>query len=127
MSSAVDRLFVVIGALLGATGVGAGAFAAHALKPRLGADMLAVFDTGAKYQLWHALAIIAVGLAWARWPSSALVSAGWLFVAGTALFSGSLYVVSTTGIRIFGIVTPFGGVALILGWLALAWGVSVRR
>ncbi len=127
MSSAVDRLFVVIGALLGATGVGAGAFAAHALKGHLGPDMLAVFDTGAKYHLWHALATVATGLIYSRWQSPALAAAGWLFVAGTVLFSGSLYVLSTTGIRILGIVTPFGGVALILGWLALAWGVWRRQ
>jgi uncharacterized membrane protein YgdD (TMEM256/DUF423 family) len=123
----MERVFFTIGAVLGALGVGAGAFGAHALKTRLAPDMLAVFETGARYQLWHALAIIAAAWAWSRWPSPVLVGAGWLFIVGIVLFSGSLYILSVTGIRFLGIITPFGGVALILGWLALAWGVWRQR
>ncbi len=123
----MERLLVTVGALLGAIGVGAGAFAAHGLKARLGADMLAVFETGARYQLWHSLAIIAVAWALSRWPSPMLILAGWLFVAGVILFSGSLYLLSLSGLRWFGVVTPFGGGAFILGWLALAWGVWAAK
>jgi uncharacterized membrane protein YgdD (TMEM256/DUF423 family) len=123
----VDRRLIILGAVLGALGVGAGAFGAHALKTRLAPDMLAVFETGARYQLWHALAILAAACVWSRWPSPAVSAAGWLFIVGIALFSGSLYLLSLTGIRFFGIVTPFGGVALILGWLALAWGAWSHR
>jgi uncharacterized membrane protein YgdD (TMEM256/DUF423 family) len=123
----VDRLLTIVGALLGALGVGAGAFGAHALKARLAPEMLAVFETGARYQLWHALALVGVAWAWSRWPSPVLSAAGWLFIVGSVLFSGSLYLLALTDIRLFGIVTPFGGAALILGWLALAWGAWTRR
>jgi uncharacterized membrane protein YgdD (TMEM256/DUF423 family) len=117
----MDRIFFVIGSLSGALGVAAGAFAAHALRNRLTPDMLNVFEVGVRYHLIHALALL--GVAWAahRWPGSATSTAGWLFVAGTVLFSGSLYALSLSGIRALGAITPFGGVAFIAGWLALAW------
>lgn len=121
MSQGVDRLFVVLGALSAFVGVGAGAFAAHGLKARLAPDLLAVFDTGARYQLFHALALMAVAWACERWPRSRASWAGWCFVAGTVLFSGSLYVLALTGVRAFGAVTPFGGVAFLAGWALLAW------
>lgn len=119
-----DRLFVVVGALSAFIGVAAGAFGAHALKFRLTPDLLAVFDTGARYQLFHALALMAVAWACRQWPSARW--AGWCFVAGTLLFSGSLYVLALTGVRAFGAVTPFGGVAFLLGWLLLAWSAWKR-
>ena len=118
----VDRTFFVIGAVFGALGVAAGAFGAHALKARLVPEMLAVFETGVRYQLVHALGLLAVGWAAGRWTSCAVQAAGWLFVVGVCLFSGSLYVLCLTGIRGFGAITPIGGVAFIAGWLLLAWG-----
>ncbi|HEX6020228.1 MAG TPA: DUF423 domain-containing protein [Burkholderiaceae bacterium] len=117
----MDRLFFSLGCISGFLGVALGAFAAHALKARLSPELLAVFDTGVRYQVMHALALLAVALAHARWPGRALTAAGWLFVAGTLLFSGSLYALGLTGLRALGAITPFGGVAFLAGWLCLAW------
>lgn len=97
-----------------------GAFGAHALRDRLAADLLDTFDTAVRYHLIHAVALMLAAWATSRWPGTASTAAGWLFVAGTVLFSGSLYALSLTGIRALGAITPFGGVAFILGWLALA-------
>lgn len=115
------RLFVVLGALSAFIGVGAGAFGAHAMKARLSPELLAIFDTGARYQLMHALALLAVAWACDRWPTTPVRWAGWCFVAGTVLFSGSLYLLALTGVRGLGAVTPVGGVAFLAGWLVLAW------
>ena len=98
-----------------------GAFGAHALKGRLDADLLVVFETGVRYQMYHALALLAVGWAHTRWPGAVLTASGWLFIAGTVLFSGSLYALSFTGVRWPGAITPLGGLALLAGWLCLAW------
>jgi uncharacterized membrane protein YgdD (TMEM256/DUF423 family) len=84
--------------------------------------MLAVFETGVRYQLVHALALLAVAWASTRWASGAIRAAGWLFVVGVFLFSGSLYAMCLTGVRMLGAITPIGGVAFIAGWLCLAWG-----
>lgn len=116
----MDRLFLMIGALSGAIGVAAGAFGAHALRDRLEPRLLEVFETGARYQMYHALALLAVGLVASRWPSGIINSAGWLFVAGTLLFTGSLYAMAFTGVRALGAITPIGGVCLIAGWVCLA-------
>jgi uncharacterized membrane protein YgdD (TMEM256/DUF423 family) len=115
------RTLVVLAALLGGLAVAAGAFGAHGLRDRVDAGLLAAFETGARYQMFHALALL--GLAWAvdRWPDAGLGLAGWLFVAGTVLFSGSLYAMTLSGVRALGAVTPFGGVCLIAGWAVLAW------
>ncbi|MEW6687852.1 MAG: DUF423 domain-containing protein [Pseudomonadota bacterium] len=118
----MDRLFFALGSLSAFLGVALGAFAAHGLKSRLGPELLATFETGVRYQMYHAFALIAAGWAYTRWPGSAPVAAGWLFLAGTALFSGSLYVLSLTGARWLGAVTPAGGLAFLAGWLCLAWG-----
>lgn len=117
----MDRIFFALGSLSGFLGVAAGAFGAHALKGRLGADMLVVFETGARYQMYHALALLAVGWACTRWPGAVLTASGWLFVAGTVLFSGSLYALSLSGVRSLGAITPVGGLAFLAGWLCLAW------
>jgi uncharacterized membrane protein YgdD (TMEM256/DUF423 family) len=117
----MDRIFFVIGSLSGFLGVALGAFGAHALKARLDADLLAAFEVGVRYQMYHALALLAVAWACTKWPGAAAVTAGWLFVAGTIVFSGSLYVLSLTGARWLGAITPFGGAALLGGWLCLAW------
>ncbi len=116
----MDRLFVALGAVSGAIAVAAGAFGAHALKARLPPDLLEVFRTGAQYQLVHALALVAAGLVAARSPGTPAAWAGWLFLAGSVLFSGSLYALALSGVRALGAVTPFGGVAFIAGWVALA-------
>lgn len=117
----MERLFVLLGSISAFVAVGAGAFGAHALKTRLPADMLAVFDTAARYQLMHSLALLAVAWACARWPRSPARWAGWSFVAGIVLFSGSLYALTLTGARGLGAVTPLGGVAFLAGWALLAW------
>jgi len=110
---------VAAGALNAAIAVGAGAFAAHALKDRLEPKMLEVFETGARYQMYHALAMILAGVLVVRAASAS--AAGWIFQLGIVLFSGSLYVLALTGEKALGAVTPFGGVAFLVGWLWLAW------
>jgi uncharacterized membrane protein YgdD (TMEM256/DUF423 family) len=116
-----DRLFVVLGALNAAAAVVLGAFGSHALKTRLPADLLAVYQTGNLYHFFHALGLILIGLAAARWADSVLLrNSGWLMLAGIVLFSGSLYLLSFTGQRWLGAVTPFGGLAFIAAWLLLA-------
>lgn len=110
----------VLGALAGALGIALGAFGAHALKTMVGSDLLTVFETGVRYQMYHALALLAVGLAAQRWPGTWIQAAGWLFAAGIVIFSGSLYVMTFTGVKWLGAITPLGGVAFILGWIALA-------
>jgi uncharacterized membrane protein YgdD (TMEM256/DUF423 family) len=122
----VERLFFGVGCVSASMAVILGAFGAHALRNRIVPDMLGVFEIGVRYQMYHALALLAVGLAVGRWPAPAITVAGWLFIAGTLVFSGSLYILALTGARWLGAVTPLGGVALIAGWLALAWGVATR-
>ena len=112
--------WLMIGAVAGGVGVALGAFGAHGLKSRVSAEMLAVFETGVRYQMYHALALVAVGLAATRWTSVWLGAAGWLFLIGIVVFSGSLYVMTFTGIRWLGAITPIGGLSFILGWLSLA-------
>jgi uncharacterized membrane protein YgdD (TMEM256/DUF423 family) len=117
----MDRLFFALGALSALVAVAAGAFGAHALRNRLVPDMQGVFEIGARYHMYHALALLAAAWAIGRWPGGPAVAAGWLFVAGTLIFSGSLYVLALTGQRWLGAITPLGGLAFILGWAALAW------
>lgn len=116
------RTFLVVGAVSAAMGVAAGAFGAHALRARLDARMLEVFETGARYQMYHAFALIAVAWVASRSGTGAGLAswAGWFFVAGTMLFSGSLYAMALSGVRALGAITPLGGVCFILGWLVLA-------
>jgi len=122
----MDRVFMTLGSVSALLGVALGAFAAHGLKPDLAPSLLAAFETGVRYQLYHALALLALGLAWARWPGPLMIASGYLFVAGTVLFSGSLYALSLSGMRWLGAITPFGGVAFLLGWACLAWAVWKR-
>ncbi len=122
----MDRVFFGCGAVSAMLAVAAGAFGAHALRARLTPAHLAIFETGARYQIYHALALLAVGWAVARWPGPLPVYAGWLFVLGSIVFSGSLYILALTGARWWGAVTPIGGVAFVAGWLCLVLTV-VRR
>ena len=117
----MERTFFILAALLGALSVALGAFGAHALEDRVAADLLGTYETAVRYQFFHVFALFAVVMAISRWPQSSLAPiAGWLFVAGILLFSGSLYILVGTGVRWLGAVTPFGGVALIAGWICLA-------
>ncbi len=111
---------IAIGALNAALAVAAGAFGAHALRERLEPRALEIFETGARYQMYHALAMILAGLLAARGVAGA-TTAGWLFLAGIAIFSGSLYALSLTDVKVLGAITPLGGVAFLAGWLWLAY------
>ena len=116
----MDRTFLFFGSLFGFLGVAFGAFGAHALKSRLSADMLAVFETGVRYQMYHAFAILIVAAAIGRiGEASLLVLAGWFFVAGVLLFSGSLYALSLSGVGVLGAITPVGGLLFLIGWACL--------
>ena len=116
----MDRRFLFLGALFGGLAVAAGAFGAHALRGDLSAEMLAVFETGARYQMYHALALIGVALVRPVLPGRLTAVAGWCFIFGIVLFSGSLYLLSLTGTTWWGAVTPLGGVAFLAGWGCLA-------
>jgi uncharacterized membrane protein YgdD (TMEM256/DUF423 family) len=115
------RLFFGLGSILGALAVALGAFAAHGLRATLSAADLATFETGVRYHMYHALALLAAGWAVERWGGGPAVVAGWAFVVGIALFSGSLYMLVLTGPRWLGAITPIGGVAFLVGWTLLAW------
>lgn len=112
--------FVGTGSILGALAVMFGAFGAHALKGKLSPEYLEIFETAVRYQMYHALALVAVGLVATRIEANILKAAGVSFFLGTVVFSGSLYVLTLTGIKWLGMVTPFGGLLLIAGWVALA-------
>ena len=116
------RMFLVMGALSGATAVMAGAFGAHAIAESVTPERLATFRTGAQYQLIHSLALLLVGIIVERLPSKVVQWSGQLFLAGVILFSGSLYALVLVDLPAFGVITPFGGLAFICGWLLLAWG-----
>lgn len=118
------KVFAMLGALNMAMGVILGAFAAHTLKQQLSADMLAVFQVGVQYQIYHALGLLLVSLLLLYFPKArGLRTGGWILLAGIVLFSGSLYLLSLTGISWFGPVTPLGGAAFIIGWLWIAYAV----
>jgi uncharacterized membrane protein YgdD (TMEM256/DUF423 family) len=112
----MDRTFLLVGALAGFIGVAFGAFGAHALRGRLSPDMLAVFETGVRYQMYHAFAVLIVALATARLDGWLIRAAGWSFTAGIVLFSGSLYALALTGVTTLGAITPLGGLAFLIGW-----------
>lgn len=120
----MERIFAAAGAWLALLAVGLGAFAAHGLEGRRPEEDLAIFETGARYQMYHALALLAVAWVQTRWPGSATVWAGWLFLVGIVLFSGSLYALVLTGQRWLGAVTPVGGVAFLCGWALLGWRLT---
>jgi uncharacterized membrane protein YgdD (TMEM256/DUF423 family) len=115
----MDKTFLLVGAVAGFLGVAVGAFGVHGLRARLAPDMLAAFETGVRYHMYHAAAILLVGLIAARLDGWIIRAAGWCFSAGIVLFSGSLYILAITGTTAFGIITPFGGLAFLIGWALL--------
>jgi uncharacterized membrane protein YgdD (TMEM256/DUF423 family) len=115
---------VITGAMLAAVAVAAGAFGAHALQARLTPDRLTTWETAARYHMYHALALVVLGAIAARWPVSLLNLAGWLFIAGIVVFSGTVYALALGAPRWLGAVTPLGGVMLIAGWIVLAVAIA---
>jgi uncharacterized membrane protein YgdD (TMEM256/DUF423 family) len=123
----MDITFLLLGSLLGFLGVAAGAFGAHGLRSRLSPDMLAVFETAVRYQMYHVFALLLVAAAMGRLGDARLLSlAGWFFVAGIVLFSGSLYALALTGMATLGAITPVGGLAFLIGWACLAFYAAAR-
>ena len=116
----MDRTFLLLGAIFGFLGVALGAFGAHGLRGRLSPEMLAVFETAVRYQMYHTLALLITGLVMARTDGWLFHLAGWCFVAGILIFSGSLYALALTGVTVLGAITPIGGLAFLAGWACLA-------
>src|SRR2546425_2724615 len=123
----MDKTFMLIGAVAALIGVGFGAFGAHGLRARLSPEMLAVFETGVRYQMYHAFAILITALALVRFDGWLIRTAGWLFTAGIVLFSGSLYALALTDVRVLGAITPIGGGAFFAGGGGLGLTASVLR
>jgi len=123
----MSRKFVLLGVVFAGLSVAAGAFGAHSLKSVISADRLVVFETAARYQMYHALALLMVGGMLSHIPERGLRVAGWCFVAGILLFCGSLYVIAFTGTRWVGAITPLGGAAFLVGWLVLAWNLWQKK
>jgi uncharacterized membrane protein YgdD (TMEM256/DUF423 family) len=120
----MDRFFFLSGAVAAFIAVALGAFGAHSLKTKLSADMLNIFEIAVRYQMYHALGLIAVAWATTRWPEANLNAAGWAFIVGIVVFSGSLYLLSATDIRWLGAITPIGGLAFLIGWAILIWSIG---
>jgi len=127
MGAEMERMIFAVGSTLAGLGVVFGAFGAHALKASLSPKMLDTFETGVRYQMYHGLGLLALAWAISRWPERRLVPAAWLLLAGTVVFSGSLYLLVLTGVRWFGAITPFGGAALITGWGLIAWRLMLNH
>jgi len=117
----MERRIFAAGSVLAGLGVVFGAFGAHSLRAWLSPEMLGVFETGVRYQMYHALGLLALAWAIGRWPERRLLPVAWLLLAGTVVFSGSLYILVFTGARWIGAITPIGGVTLIAGWVLAAW------
>ena len=115
------KFFLIAAAVLGFTGVALGAFGAHALREKMTPEQLSRFETAVRYQFYHAFALLGVSLLSRAWPGLDFAPAGWAFLSGVIVFSGTLYLIDLTGIRMFGAVTPVGGILLLAGWLLLAW------
>jgi len=120
-----SRQLVTLGAVTAGLAVAAGAFGAHALRTRLAPGDLLVFETAARYQMYHGLALIAAGWVADRWPGPLASAAGWCFLLGVVLFSGSLYALTLSGVRVLGAITPLGGICFLAGWACLA--LAARR
>jgi len=123
----MERLFAIIGATSGLFAVALGAFGAHGLRGKISPELLHAYQVGSDYHLIHALALLATAWGLTRWPGKSMHLAGWFFVTGTFLFSGSLYLLAITGIRRLGMITPLGGLTLMLGWGCFAWAAFASR
>ncbi len=121
------KLFTILGASIAFLAVAAGAFGAHALQTRIPSERLVTFETAARYQMYHGLGLLAVAWALSQWQAGAIAWAGWLFVVGIVIFSGSLYALALSGLSWLGAITPMGGLCFLVGWLCLAWGVFAAR
>jgi uncharacterized membrane protein YgdD (TMEM256/DUF423 family) len=118
----MHKNFLLTAAIFGFLGVAFGAFGAHGLRERLSPEMMAVFEIGVRYQMYHVFALLAVAAAIAHFGRARLLLiSGWSFIAGVLIFSGSLYALALTGTGMFGAITPIGGVGLLLGWACLAF------
>jgi len=117
----VDKTFLLLGAIAAFLAVAFGAFGAHGLRGRLSPEMMAVFESAVRYHMYHALALVLVALILGRMDGWLIRTAGWCFVAGIILFSGSLYALALSGVTILGAITPLGGLAFLIGWAALAY------
>lgn len=115
----MDRTFFILGSVFAFLAVAAGAFGTHGLEGRVSADQIRTFETGARYHMYHALALLAVAWAVTRWPGGWAHIAGWLFVAGIVVFGGTLYAIGLGGPRWLGAITPIGGLAFLAGWIVL--------
>jgi uncharacterized membrane protein YgdD (TMEM256/DUF423 family) len=120
----MERFFFISGAIAAFIGVALGAFGAHSLRTKLTPEMLNIFEVGVRYQMYHALGLIAVAWAITRWPEANLNAAGWAFIVGIVIFSGSLYLLTLTDTRWLGAITPIGGIAFLIGWAILVWSVA---
>ncbi|HEY1235685.1 MAG TPA: DUF423 domain-containing protein [Candidatus Binatia bacterium] len=120
----MERFFFLSGAIAALIGVALGAFGAHSLRTKLSPEMLNIFEVGVRYQMYHAFGLLAVAWAMVRWPEANLNPAGWAFIVGIIIFSGSLYLLSTTDARWLGAITPIGGLAFLLGWAVLVWSIG---
>jgi uncharacterized membrane protein YgdD (TMEM256/DUF423 family) len=121
----MNKLFLQAGSLLGAVGVMIGAFGAHALKPMLTANgRFETFETGVRYQFYHAIALVLIGILAKHIPSKTLSYSGYCILAGVLIFSGALYTICFTGLNVFGAVAPIGGTLLVIGWLLMFWSVT---
>jgi len=116
----MERICILLASVFGFLGVALGAFGAHGLRARISPEMLAVFETGVRYQMYHAVALLIVALTIPRMGGWLVVTAGWMFTAGIVLFSGSLYALALTGVTTLGAITPIGGLAFLAGWACLA-------
>ncbi len=125
----MTQLFLTIAAIFGGLSVAGGAFGAHALREKISERSLEIFDTGARYQMYHAIALLLVAILMGRLetPPTALLVSGWLFIIGVVIFSGSLYALSLTGIKSLGAVAPLGGLALMAAWGALAMAAITMK
>ena len=120
----MERFFFISGAIAAFVAVALGAFGAHSLRTKLSPDMLTIFEVGVRYQMYHAFGLIAVAWAITRWPEANLNAAGWAFIIGIVVFSGSLYLLTLTDVRWLGAITPLGGLAFLIGWAILVWSVA---
>jgi uncharacterized membrane protein YgdD (TMEM256/DUF423 family) len=117
----VDRTFLLLGSGAAFLGVAFGAFGTHALRGRIAPEMMAAFESAARYQMYHALALVLVAVIMGRMSGWLIQTAGWCFVAGIVLFSGSLYAMALSGATVLGALTPIGGLAFLIGWACLAF------